>query len=347
MNIDKKIELCLMNSKSSGNFARRRSEDDEETLQGILDPFVVDSDVKIPGSKAFRRLSNKTQVMTSPWNGLVRNRNSHSMEVVGIATPVSSILGLNVNLTRAIAIGHDIGHVPFGHIGEDFLSQVLGEEFNHEVYGVVVAQKVERRGQGLNLTHQVLSGILHHSRGAGSLTVNKEMSPEAIVVMYADKIAYLVADYNDISKRLSLPESWIKPITQKINELGSNQRSRVNTLIKGLCEDSYSIGKVGFFNSRTEKIFLEVKSLMYDLYPKIGIYPAKDVLDKILSYLIKLFGKHKAVIFLTLMTDEDVLSLAKKNTFDITDLELTSVWEQRDYILELPEINFFDPGLNW
>lgn len=347
MNVSIELAGCLKKSRTSSMDARRLEKNDEEGLDGAMDPYLVDSDVKIPGSKGFRRLSEKTQVMTSPWNGLVRNRNSHTMEVVGIATTISSILGLNVNLARAISIGHDIGHVPFGHAGEDFLSKKAEKEFNHEVFGVVLAQKVERIGKGLNLTHQTLSGILYHSRGSGALTVNKEMSPEAVVVMYADKFAYITADFNDISKRLRLPSKWIIPIKEKINELGLNQRARVCALIEGLCQDSMRLGFVGFKDSNVSKIFGEVKNLMYGIYSKINIHQEEDALDKVMSYLEELFGKEKAILILALMTDNDVLSLVKKNTFDITDLELTSIWEQIDYILELAPLNIFDPGLKW
>jgi len=346
MNIDKSIQGCLSSLKLTETFAKRSKEKDEETLDHVMNPFVVDSDVKIPGSKGFRKLSDKTQVLTSPWNGLVRNRNSHTMEVVGVATTISSILGLNTNLVRAIAIGHDIGHVPFGHIGEAFISTVTGKQFRHEVFGVVLAQKIERKGDGLNATHPTLSGILHHSRGSGLLKVSKEMSQEAVVAMYSDKFDYITADYNDISKRLRLPDSWLRPVTQKINELGMNQRMRINTLITGLCESSFELGQVDFSASAIEKIFNEVKSLMYGIYPKLGIYPAEDFLIRVLCYLERLFGKEKAILILALMTDNDILSLARKNTFDISDLELTSIWEQKDYILNLPLIDMFDPGLD-
>jgi len=347
MNIGKEVRDCLISLRISSRDARRRKVGDEEMLDELMDPYVVDSDVKIPGSKSFRRLPYKTQVFTGPRNVLVRNRLSHTEEVKSMAVRVASILGLNVNLTRAIAATHDIGHVPLGHTGEIFLSSVMDKKFRHEVFGAVLLQKIERKGEGVNATHQTLSGVRYHSRGKGKLTVCKEMSQEAVVVMYSDKFAYTTSDYNDISKRLNLPESWIRPVTLKINELGGNQRKREDTLIEALCADSFKLGRVGFVDSKVEEIFTEVKDLMYEIYPKICINQPEESLDKIFCYLKNLFGKDKAMLVFALMTDTDILPLMKKRVFDITDLELTSIWEQKDYLLNLPPVDMCDPDLDW
>ena len=123
-----------------------------------IDPFKGDC-AKIINSKAFRRLSDKPQVFYHPLNPHIRNRLSHSMEVCALAEVISDYLGLNTNLCRAIALGHDIGHVPFGHDGERTIGEIYASErggivkkFDHAVWGVVVAQRIERKNKGLNIS---------------------------------------------------------------------------------------------------------------------------------------------------------------------------------------------------
>ena len=346
MKLNKAVFGCLSNLKTRNKSARRRDSQDEDGLWIPDDFFRLDADLKIPPSKSFRKLAFKTQVITCPWNGLIRNRNSHTMEVVSIATTIASILGLNVDLIRAIALGHDIGHAPLGHIGEKFLTEKIGKEFRHEVFGVVVAQKIERKGRGLNLTHQTLSGILQHSRGIGPMETSDEMSSEAKVVMFSDKIAYLLADFND-ALRLNLLESWIRPVKKVMEKLGHNQRSRTENIINGLCLESKEKGNVDFKDCREAKFFGKAKDMMYELYPKINLHQSEDALEKVYNFIRDIIGLGgMAVIVLALMTDNDVLSLAERNTFDITNLQLTSVWEQLQY-LENIKVDITDPDLNW
>ena len=249
----------LARLKTTDTVARRRFDDEEDLMIPGASPYRQDADMKIALAKALRQLMFKTQVVSSPINGLIRNRASHTLEVVGVATLIADILGLNVDLARAIALGHDIGHVPFGHSGEDFLSQVLGKTFRHEVFGVIRAQKIERSGKGLNLTHQTLSGIRWHSRGSGKLTVSDEMGAEAVVVMFSDKISYILSDYNDLVKRHLLPEDETKEVTGLISELGANQRERTARIAKALCQESATMGEISFENCPEAKIFEGVK----------------------------------------------------------------------------------------
>lgn len=343
----KNIFGCLSNLAVKSDDAKRQHPNDEETFGGLLGPFEVDSS-KIINSKAFRRLADKTQVLTGPWNGLIRNRNSHTMEVTSIATSIAYILGLNVELTRAIALGHDIGHVPLGHVGEDFLKKLTGKRFGHEVFGPIVAQKVERKGRGMNLTKQTLSGIFFHSRRDGELVVKADMSQEAVVVMFADKIAYTTSDFNDFYHRLKLPEKWINPVIAEMTALGMDQRERSRKLICSLCIESHDLGYVGFKDgSQANRVLKHLRSLMYEIYPKVNIHGYEEVLNRLIAYLSDILGsQEKAILMFCLMTDKDVLFMTGKNTFDITDLELTSVWELRDVIIGL-DIDVFDPCLDW
>ena len=233
----------LSHLRTDDGEARRRYVEDEDLVISDHQPYRQDADTKIGPSKASRQLQFKTQVVSSPQNGLIRNRASHTMEVVSIATMIADILGLNVDLVRAMSMGHDGGHVPFGHVGEKFLSSCLGKEFRHEVFGVIRLQRIERLGKGVNATHQTLSGILYHSRGNGEMNSVRQMSAEASVTMIADKIGFITSDYNDLVKRRLLPEDETRNVTELINQLGRYQRERVNRLIMAICRESILAGR--------------------------------------------------------------------------------------------------------
>jgi dGTP triphosphohydrolase len=338
----------LARLKTTDTVARRRFDDEEDLMIPGASPYRQDADMKIALAKALRQLMFKTQVVSSPINGLIRNRASHTLEVVGVATLIADILGLNVDLARAIALGHDIGHVPFGHSGEDFLSQVLGKTFRHEVFGVIRAQKIERSGKGLNLTHQTLSGIRWHSRGSGKLTVSDEMGAEAVVVMFSDKISYILSDYNDLVKRHLLPEDETKEVTGLISELGANQRERTARIAKALCQESATMGEISFENCPEAKIFEGVKKEMYKLYVRVNSQGVHDVLTRVFDFVNKkIVGVHPALV-IALMNDHDVLYLSGKTIFDRSDFNQISVAEQLPFIRKLDlTMDLTDPDLDW
>jgi len=194
--------------------ARRRwysgRKDVDEYIGPTCNQFILDL-YKLQQSKAMRRLANKTQVFPDPKsNRHIRTRLIHTLEVASIAGIIAEILGLDVQLTQAIAHGHDIGHAPFGHLGEEFISTITGQEFRHEVFACVVAQHIERQTHGLNLTLPTLLGIRAHSRGKGKMSLSLVTMKngcvdtvifEADIVMYADKIAYCFSDISDIFDR--------------------------------------------------------------------------------------------------------------------------------------------------
>ena len=146
-----------------GGSIGRRYVEDVDTL--IQDPFLNDWS-KIKHSKAYRQLSEKAQVIPLSGNSYVRHRGSHTGEVEAISVAISELLGLNTNLCRAISVGHDTGHIPYGHLGEEKLWEIIGDKsFRHSTFGVVRSQHIERKGKGLNLTYETLRGILGSSRG--------------------------------------------------------------------------------------------------------------------------------------------------------------------------------------
>ena len=141
--------------------------------------------------KSFRRLKHKTQVFLSPEGDHYRTRLTHTLEVAQIARTIARALRLNEDLTEAIALGHDLGHTPFGHIGEDTLTDVSGIRFEHCEQSVRVVEKIEKDGKGLNLTKEVRDGILNHRTSGSPGTL------EGCIVRYSDKIAYINHDIDD------------------------------------------------------------------------------------------------------------------------------------------------------
>ena len=347
-----KILGCLSDKKMSDSAARRRQPaelDEDLWMLHYGNDYSIDAYEKILVSKAFRRLDSKTQVLTVNINPHVRKRNSHTSEVVNAATIIARILGLNEDLCLAIALGHDIGHAPFGHLGEDFISKVTGKNFRHEIFGVIIAQHIERQGKGLNLTHQVLEGIRDHARGLNKLSRKESISEEANVVMYADKIAYILADINDIFERTRILDYRKFPQIYKLAHMcGENQRERMAFCIKNLCRESAEKGYVSFETSEAAEIFSELKDNMYKVYGLVNLQNSAEVLGKVYSFLseTKLIGDVDPALVLALMTDVEVIYLYGKDCINGRDFYDCSVAEIVEH-LNGKNIDFSDPDLDW
>src|SRR6266849_4826433 len=187
--------------------------------------FAVDRD-RIIHSKAFRRTKHKTQVFLAPVGDHYRTRLTHILEVNQIGRAIARSLRVNEDLVEAMALGHDIGHTPFGHIGEELLARFLPEGFRHNQQSVRIAEKLENNGAGLRLTTQTLDGILKHS------------SPtEGWVVRYADKIAYLHHDIDDAMRAGIITEADLPPDLR--TALGSDRAERLDTMIYDVIVTSY------------------------------------------------------------------------------------------------------------
>lgn len=191
--------------------------------------FQRDRD-RIIHCKAFRRLKHKTQVFLSPEGDHYRTRLTHTLEVSQIARTISMALQLNDDLTEAIALGHDLGHTPFGHAGERALNEVSKCGFNHYIQSVRVVEKLEKDGKGLNLTYEVLNGIERHTKGDWADTL------EGRVVRYADRIAYINHDIDDAMRAGILKEEDIpKEFT---DVLGNTTSKRISTLVYSMIDNS-------------------------------------------------------------------------------------------------------------
>lgn len=198
--------------------------------------FQRDRD-RIIHSKSFRRLMHKTQVFLSPEADHYRTRLTHTLEVTQIGRTVARALRLNEDLTEAAALGHDLGHTPFGHAGERVLRKLFSEGFNHNVQSIRVVEKLENNGQGLNLTEEVRDGILHHTGGSGPAA-----TPEGSIILFADRIAYINHDIDDACRAGILSEEDIPSALR--NVLGSTHGQRIDTMTRSVIVASEKSEKI-------------------------------------------------------------------------------------------------------
>lgn len=223
LNEEKTLSKYAMLAKNS------KGRDNEDRNEEFRTCFQRDRD-RIIHSKAFRRLMHKTQVFLSPEGDHYRTRLTHTLEVAQIARTISMALRLNEDLTEAIALGHDLGHTPFGHAGERALNSLLPNGFRHYEQSVRTAQILEKNGRGLNLTYEVVDGIKNHTSGAFASTL------EGIIVRYADRIAYINHDIDDAISAGAIAESDLpKDIT---DVLGHTKSGRINTLVFSIVNNS-------------------------------------------------------------------------------------------------------------
>ncbi len=317
------------------------------------DPFRMDSDflveknefvadeAKLLSSKSFRRLKDKTQVFTNPKTPFIRTRLDHVLEVVAVSVITSDMLGLNTDLVRAAAIGHDIGHVPFGHPGEHWMAKAMGKpNFCHEVMGPVLAQRVERKGRGLNLTHETLEAMMRHS---GSMA-KEGMSPEAWTLRHTDKFTYIFHDINDIVGRMRYPVG--NALLSLVSEFGESQRQRTSTAIAGLVLESAQLGKVSFEVSELGVKFKKLRELMYEVYPRVTRQDVGPALEPVLNLLTTL-NIGNPFLLLSLMTDRDIILLNSESNLDMQAFNKTSVSEIVPYLSQIGEVDLCDPCLNW
>jgi len=212
--------------------SRTRGQERSEEPCPVRPVFQRDRD-RILHSKAFRRLIHKTQVFLSPWGDHYRTRLTHTLEVSQIGRTVAKALRLNEDLTEAIALGHDLGHTPFGHAGEDVLNEIMPEGFSHHEQSLRVVDLLENNGLGLNLTLEVRDGILRHSKGRRDFLspsgAEAPLTLEAEVVRAADVIAYINHDIDDALRAGMLREGEIPSECAEV--LGHTHSSRISTMV--------------------------------------------------------------------------------------------------------------------
>ena len=201
----------------------------DEEICPMRTEFQRDRD-RIMHSKAFRRLKNKTQVFLAPEGDHYRTRMTHTLDVMQIARSIARVLRLNEDLVEAIALGHDLGHTPFGHTGERTLYRLSGGKFHHNEQSVRVCDIIEKNGRGLNLTYEVRDGILNHRSSGNPSTL------EGKVVMFADKIAYINHDIDDAIRAKVLDPNTLPK--EYMHIVGDRPTSRINNAILSIYKKS-------------------------------------------------------------------------------------------------------------
>ncbi len=230
-----------------------RGRDKEEPECDIRPVFQRDRD-RILHSKAFRRLKNKTQVFLTPKGDHYRTRMSHTLEVSQNARTIAKALRLNEDLVEAIALGHDLGHTPFGHAGERVLDKLTKGQFRHNEQSVRIVESLEKDGEGLNLTWEVRDGILNHEIELRPATL------EGRVVRLSDKIAYLNADFDDAIRAQLLSEDDIPLELRK--ELGYDTKTRLDHMIHDIIINSMGQDDIRM-SPETDQAFWELRKFMF------------------------------------------------------------------------------------
>ena len=235
---------------------RGRSREDEEC--SLRTPFQRDRD-RIVHSKAFRRLRGKAQVFIDPRGDHFRTRLTHTFETAGISRTVARALALNEDLTEAIALGHDLGHPPFGHTGEEALDDVLAERFGrgfrHNEHSLRVVDVLERDGRGLNLTAEVRDGILNHTGPVEPETL------EGKIVRVVDRVAYINHDIDDAIRAGVLAADELP--ADEIAVLGATGSRRIDTLVHDLVETSSGAGDIAQ-SDEIGRAMLNLRAFMFE-----------------------------------------------------------------------------------
>lgn len=243
--------------------------------------FQRDRD-RILHCSAFRRLINKTQVFLAPGNVHYRTRLTHTLEVSQIARTIARSLALNEDLTEAIALGHDLGHTPFGHAGERALNDVFPEGFTHFGQSLRVVDRLERDGEGLNLTYEVRDGILCHTRGKEADTL------EGRIVKIADKIAYINHDIDDAIRGDVISEDDLPFSTHLV--LGFTKAQRINTLVMSVIENTADEIKM---SDNVAEAFSELHDFMFQsVYTNPVCKSEESRADSMIKQLYKYFSEN-------------------------------------------------------
>ncbi|MCR5201987.1 MAG: deoxyguanosinetriphosphate triphosphohydrolase [Lachnospiraceae bacterium] len=296
--------------------------------------FQRDRD-RIIHSKSFRRLKQKTQVFLEPVGDHYRTRLTHTLEVAQNARTIARALKLNEDLTEAIALGHDLGHTPFGHAGERALSKImvsLGEKpFRHNEQSVRVVERLEKDGKGLNLTYEVKDGILNHEIDLTPAT------PEGRIVRLSDKIAYTNSDIDDAIRAGILTEEDLPEDSVKV--LGNSMRERLNTLVHDMITNAenndYEIG----LSKEIHEAFFKLREYMFKNVYSNPLAKSEEkkvdiIIDHIFNYyaekpnempdefheIMESEGKNRAVCdFIACMSDTYLVNIYK-------DLMIPKAW---------------------
>jgi len=286
-----------------------RAKEEEEC--SIRTSFQRDRD-RILHSKPFRRLKHKTQVYIAPSGDHFRTRMTHSLEVAQICRTIGRGLMLNEDLIEAIALGHDVGHTPFGHVGEEVLASLIGH-FEHNEQSVRIFTVLTGGGQGMNLTEQVLDGIRHHTGEGCPQTL------EGQVVKIGDRIAYLCHDYDDALRAGLLTT---KDLPEKVRQvIGLTTSEMITTMVADMITASEDNGKIGL-SVKITAAMQEFRSFMFErVYLSNLLKEERNKGRLILEILFDYYCKHPEVLPPEYLkwAEKDLLRAVADYTAGLTD----------------------------
>lgn len=284
-------------SKYASLSSKSKGRDTYEEPCEIRTCYQRDRD-RIIHCKSFRRLKHKTQVFLAPAGDHYRTRLTHTLEVSQIARTIANALWLNEDLTEAIALGHDLGHTPFGHAGERALNSKI--PFKHQIQSLRIVEKLEDEGKGLNLSWEVRDGIVNHGLGGRPATL------EGRIVRLADKIAYINHDMDDACRAGILSEDDIPKDIKLV--LGETRKDRLDFLIKNIINNSKDKDDINMSEDAYDAM-IKLRQFMFDnLYYKFDGSCKSDEYKAtaMLKYLFDYYEMH------TDMLPEDIKRLIKK-----------------------------------
>jgi dGTPase len=295
----RELETYALSAAAVRSYETRGRERDEDECS-VRTPFQRDRD-RILHSKPFRRLKGKTQVFIDPAGDHYRTRMTHTLETTGIARVVARALRLNEDLTEAVGLGHDLGHPPFGHTGEAALDELLADGFRHNEQSARIARR-------MNLTHEVVDGILTHTGEREPATL------EGKIVRIVDRVAYINHDIDDAIRYGILDEDDLPH--ESIDILGPTGAKRIDTLVHDLVESSERAGDI----VQGEQVGAAMLSLRAFMFDRVYLGPvtrpeherARETIARIHAHLVERGdGQDEIVEFIAGMTDRFALSYAE------------------------------------
>ena len=293
---------------------------------------------RIIHSKSFRRLKRKTQVFLIPEGDHYRTRLTHTLEVSQIARTIAKSLFLNEDLTEAIALGHDLGHTPFGHAGEAVLNKILPNGFEHCDQSLRIVEKIEKDGKGLNLTKEVRDGIVNHRTSGNPHTL------EGKIVRLSDKIAYINHDVDDAIEAKILDETTLPKEVREV--LGSTVKERIDFLVKNVVHNSLDKNDI-LLSEDAEKAMKQLRSWLFqNLYDnknhtniaKSEEEKAQKIIEMLYGFYInnidKLPKEYKKLLDMGEMKEQVVADYVAGMTDDYALFKFNDIYVPRGWKLE-------------
>jgi len=316
--VTEEIEAATLASWATLSASSKGRERHEEA-SGLRAAFQRDRD-RILHTKAFRRLMHKTQVFLSPEGDHYRTRLTHTLEVAQVGRTIGRALRLNEDLVEAVCLGHDLGHTPFGHVGEEALGKAMGTAFEHNRQSLRVVDSLEDDGKGLNLSWEVRDGILNHT-----WRMPEPSTPEALVTRWADRIAYISHDVDDSIRAGVLSEDDIPDGSRRV--LGSSYRDRLDSMVRALVAHSAEVEAVAMPDDVAEAMG-ELRAFLFERVYLGAARPEAEKAADVLGRLCEHFRSHPHELP-DVRSDDDIDQRVVDYVSGMTDRFAMRAYEER------------------